>query len=349
MIKLDLFTHHNLQSLNTLAVPAVAGNFVRVQTVDEVKHALKLANELNLPVMVLGGGSNVVLPDLYVGLVIHMAISGIELVDDDREFVWLKIGAGENWQQLVEHCLNFHYWGLENLALIPGTVGAAPMQNIGAYGVELESVFEELNAVERASQVEVTFNREGCEFAYRDSIFKNRLKDNYVITSVTLRLTKQPRLQWQYPALRDALTATEINPDKITPALVAQTVCNIRRSKLPDPASLPNAGSFFKNPIVDQALLTNLRQQFPDLVSYPQADGREKIAAAWLIDRAGWKGRESFGVGMHTEQALVLVNPGQKSGQQVLDFARQIQDDIQQKFGIALQIEPVSYLSNTNG
>jgi len=345
MIKLHLFTHYNLQDANTLRVPAVAGNYVRVQSVEEVRQALQLSSELNLPILVLGGGSNVVLPDFYVGIVLHMAITGIDVVQEDPDYVWVKVGAGENWHRLVEHCLNFHYWGLENLALIPGTVGAAPIQNIGAYGVELESVFEELTAVERNSQVEVIFNRDGCEFGYRDSIFKNRFKDAYIITSVTLRLRKKPQLTLHYPALRDAIAALQLTEDKVTPAVVAQTVCDIRRSKLPDPEIIPNVGSFFKNPVLPNAEIIRLREQYADLVSYPQADNKaEKIPAAWLIDRAGWKGREDFGIGMHKDQALVLVNPGKKSGQQVLEFAKQVCADVEKKFGIGLEMEPVNYL-----
>ena len=338
MVKLDLFTHHNLQALNTLAVPAIAGNYVRVQTVEEVKQALILAQELQLPLLVLGGGSNVVLPDMYVGVVMHMAITGVELIDEDKQYVWIKVGAGENWHQLVEHCLNFHYWGIENLALIPGTVGAAPMQNIGAYGVELESVFEELNAVERQSQVEVTFQKDGCEFGYRDSIFKNRFRDQYVITHVTLKLNKQPRCHIEYPALQAVLGQTPV--EKLSPNLVAQTVCDIRRAKLPDPDIIPNVGSFFKNPIISDDQFLALKNQFPELVSYSAPDNHHKLAAAWLIEQCGWKGVEEFGVGVHRDQALVIVNPGRKSGSQVLELAQKIQAGVQEKFGIKLLIEP---------
>lgn len=344
MIKLDIFTHHNLQPLNALAVPAVAGNYVRVQNTEEVKQALKLAKELELPVLVLGGGSNLVLPDFFVGVVIHMDILGIEVVNESPEHVWLKIGAGENWHKLVEHCLNFHYWGIENLALIPGTVGAAPIQNIGAYGVELESVFEELTAVERSSRLEVTFNRDGCQFDYRDSIFKNRFKQEYIITTVTLRLNKVPKLCLEYPALRDAIDTLNLKPEQITPARVAQTVCEIRRSKLPDPAEIPNAGSFFKNPIVSLTKISALKNQYPDLVTYSLNEEFAKIPAAWLIDKAGWKGRAAFGIGMHKDQALVLINPGRKAGQQIMEFAESVRADVERKFGISLQMEPDCYL-----
>ena len=344
MIKLDIFTNYSLQDKNTLAVPAVAGNYVCVQTVDEVKQALKVAKELDLPVMVLGGGSNVILPDMFVGLVIHVQIKGIEVVAEDSECVWLKIGAGEVWHELVEHCLNFHYWGLENLALIPGTVGAAPMQNIGAYGVELESVFEELKAIERNSQVEVTFNHDGCEFGYRNSIFKNRFRDIYIITSVTLRLSKKPHLHLEYPALGDALDKLGLGLDKITPALVAQVVADIRRGKLPDPANMPNVGSFFKNPLIPREHSDQLKNKYPDLVAFPYDERQVKIAAAWLIDKAGWKGYEEYGVGVHKDQALVLVNPGNKSGEQVLALAKKVQADILTKFGIQLEMEPDNYL-----
>ena len=218
------------------------------------------------------------------------------------------------------------------------------MQNIGAYGVELESVFEELTAIERNSQVEVTFNRDGCEFAYRDSIFKNRFKDAYIISSVTLSLNKNPNVHIEYPALRDAIDKLDLPAEKITPTLIAHTVCEIRRSKLPNPEAIPNAGSFFQNPVIDQATFAQLKSKYPDVPAYPQENEQVKIPAAWLIDRAGWKGREEFGVGMHRHQALVLVNPGNKSGAQILEFAEQVRADIDNKFGIDLRREPVSYL-----
>ncbi len=345
--KLDIFTNFDLQSLNTLGVQAIAGNYLPVKSVEEIRQGLSVAKELDLPILVLGGGSNVVLPDMFVGLVMHIGLKGMEVLDESAEYVWLKVGAGETWHQVVEHCLNFHYWGIENLALIPGTIGAAPMQNIGAYGVELESVFEELTAIERSSQVEITFNRDSCEFSYRDSIFKNRFKHQYIITSVTLRLNKAPNLQTEYPALQQALA--EQNIENPNPAKIAELVCQIRRSKLPDPDSIPNAGSFFKNPIVPLQQVKDLRQRYPDLVSYPVEAGDdgedfEKVAAGWLIDKAGWKGKQEFGVGMHDRQALVLINPGNKSGTQIIEFACKVQDSVKEQFGISLQMEPDSYL-----
>lgn len=345
MVKLDLFTNQNLQTLNTLAVPCIAGNYLRVSTVDEVKQALQIAKELNLPQLILGGGSNLILPDMFPGLIIHITIAGMEVVDETEEHVWIKVGAGENWHDLVEHCLNFHYWGIENLALIPGTVGAAPIQNIGAYGVELDTVFEELNAVEKQSQIEVTFDRDGCQFGYRDSIFKNDMRDRYIVTHVTFKLNKTPAVCIKYPALKEALS--QYPSDEISPRLVADTIIKIRQEKLPNPEEIPNVGSFFKNPIVDENKVTELLKRFPDLVKFPMENGLYKLAAAWLIDQAGWKGKEEYGVGVHSKQALVVVNPGKKSGQQVLELAQKIKTSVEQQFGVVLEIEPINYCSTS--
>jgi UDP-N-acetylmuramate dehydrogenase len=341
MHPLSLHTNHVLQALNTLAVPSVASHYVRVSSTEELKRALTLARQSALDVLVLGGGSNVVLPERFAGLVIHMAIKGFTVVAEDSEQVWLRAGAGEVWQDLVTHCLDRQYYGLENLSLIPGTVGAAPIQNIGAYGVELESVFAALSAVEKQSQAVVNFDREGCEFSYRDSVFKNRLKNRYIITEVIFKLSKIPLVNLRYEALREALV--NIAADQITPRNVAETVCRIRRGKLPDPAVIPNAGSFFKNPVVSREQYATLHKRYPNIVSYPVDNARVKLAAAWLMEQAGWRGHSQGGVGMHVEQALVLVNPGRCSGGQVLHYAAKVQDDIHRRFGVMLEREPVVY------
>lgn len=333
--------NYSLQALNTLAVPAVAERYRRVATAEELKEALAWARQAEMDVLILGGGSNVVLPQRFAGLVIHVAILGFRLAAENENYVWIEAGAGENWHDLVDYCLACQFFGLENLSLIPGTVGAAPIQNIGAYGVELDSVFEELQAVERGSLEEVRFDRNACEFDYRDSVFKNRLKDQVVITSVTLRLHKQPRLNLSYSALREALA--DLEPNSITPRQVSDAVCRVRRGKLPDPGKIPNAGSFFKNPLVSKQQYESLRETYPDIVSYPVDEQRVKLAAAWLVDKAGWRGHSDSGLGMHVDQALVLVNPGRRSGDDVLRYAARIQDDVEQRFGVTLEREPVAY------
>ncbi len=341
MVKLDLYTNYSLQELNTLSVPAIAGNFVEVTSPSELKQAISLADELHLKTLILGGGSNVILPDFFAGLVIKIGIKGFEVVDEDQQNVWVKVGAGENWQDFIDYCLNFHYWGLENLSLIPGTVGAAPIQNIGAYGVEQKDYMSELNAVEINSLIDVTFQNASCEFGYRESIFKGRLKDKYVITHVTFKLSKNPCVIIEYPALKYAIASRDIS--EITPQLVSQIICEIRLSKLPNPQVIPNAGSFFKNPVVTSELHRQIQDKYPDVVSFPAKRGQVKLAAGWLLEQAGWKGVQEYGVGFHEAQALVLTNEGRKTSAQIVRFAEDVRADILQRFGVLLEIEPANY------
>ncbi|MEX1032226.1 MAG: UDP-N-acetylmuramate dehydrogenase [Cellvibrionaceae bacterium] len=339
MSNLNISLNRSLQGFNTLAVPAMASHYLHVTDTEQLRQTLAFVNESNMELLILGGGSNVVLPDQFPGLVIRIGIKGFALVREDDEYAWLCAGAGEVWQDLVQYCLSQHYCGLENLSLIPGTVGAAPIQNIGAYGVELDSVFVELNALERRSGRSTTFDRESCQISNRDSIFKNRLRDKYVITSVTLKLRKNPQFNLSYAPLQEALAG--IPTERITPQQISETVCAIRRMKLPDPDELPNAGSFFKNPIVGREQFTRLQQQYPGMVNYPVDEQQIKVAAAWLLDSAGWRGHSDNGVGMHVNQALVLVNPGRCGAERILQYAAKIQADIWRRFGIELEREPV--------
>lgn len=333
--------HFNLQKFNTLAVPAVAQYFVSVKNDDELREALAFARTENLPLLILGGGSNIVLRDDFPGLVVHIKSQGREVVAEDDEYVWLKVAAGENWHQLVEYSLDNALYGLENLSLIPGSVGAAPIQNIGAYGVEIKELVAELSALNIRSGLSVTFTNESCRFAYRDSIFKQALKDEYVITSVTFRLHKQPHLNLTYPALRAAF-ADMVESD-ISPQQVSAAVIQIRQSKLPDPAIIPNVGSFFKNPVINQAQFNTLKVQYPNIVAYPAAGDQLKLAAGWLIDQAGWRGREAGGAMVHEQQALVLTNPHKSSGMAVLTLGELIRQSVFDQFGVMLEMEPRTY------
>ena len=344
---------HNisLQDKNTLAIDARAALYVAVGSVEELQQALAwwkaYSSEQGLPsdILVLGGGSNIVLAQDFCGLVLHIKLLGRDVVAEDNHHIWLQLGAGENWHDCVCHCMQFHYWGLENLALIPGTVGAAPIQNIGAYGVEISERLEELRAVEISSGLEVTFTNEHCGFNYRDSVFKGRLKDRYIITSVTLKLLKHPQPNCDYPALKHELQRQQ--GDSLTiagPEQVFAAVCAVRQSKLPDPAQIPNAGSFFKNPIVSADQFATLQQSFPDIVGYQQpASGQVKLAAGWLVEACGWKGRSLGSVAVHKHQALVLTNPGRGQGGDVLALASQIQQQVSDKFAVDLEIEPRVY------
>jgi len=338
-------TDVDLQPFNTLAVPARAAYFC------EIDSELALSSVLNwwreqqklrsqpLPIMPLGGGSNIVLAEDFPGLVIQISITGRDLVEEDDNWLWVKVGAGENWHNWVEYCMGFHYWGLENLALIPGTVGAAPIQNIGAYGVELCDYFSELSAIEIASGMAITFDRDACKFGYRDSAFKQHLRDKYVITSVTFKLRQEPKLVCDYPGLKVHFESMAI--EQPTPHQLFEAVCQVRASKLPDPVDIPNAGSFFKNPVVNEEQYLKLRRQLEGLIAYPFGSDY-KLAAGWLIDQAGWKGRRLGDVGVHDRQALVLVNRG-GNGADILALATQIQADISARYGVSLEIEPRVY------
>ncbi|GMG88258.1 UDP-N-acetylmuramate dehydrogenase [Biformimicrobium ophioploci] len=328
----------NLAPLNTMAVPARARWFVRATDLESLSEALAFAHQRDLPLLVLGGGSNMLLCEDFPGLVVQVANAGVKQVRDASGWR-VTASAGENWHSLVMETVEAGIGGLENLALIPGNIGAAPIQNIGAYGVELESVFSSLRAMEVRTGEMVTFSRNDCDFGYRDSVFKNAARDRYIITEVEMHLPDQwvPRLG--YPALQEAVSGVA---EDISPAAVAQAVIKVRQSKLPDPATLPNSGSFFKNPVVSDTKYRALKESWPDLVAYQQENGW-KLAAGWLIDRAGWRGRRRDGVGVHEAQALVLVNPGHAPGAEVAALAAEVAADIDARFGVRLEPEPRFY------
>lgn len=295
----------------------------------------------NLPVLVLGGGSNVVFTRDFDGLVLLDEIAGLQVVREDDDAWYVEAGGGENWHAFVAWTLENGMPGLENLALIPGTVGAAPIQNIGAYGLEMRTYFDSLVAVELATGRSERFDAAHCAFGYRDSFFKREGRGRFAIASVTFRLPKRWTPRLAYADVTRELDARGIAPDAATPRDVFDAVVAIRRAKLPDPLVLGNAGSFFKNPVIDAGPFDALRARAPDVVSYPQPDGRVKLAAGWLIDRCGWKGRALGNAAVHDRQALVLVNRGGATGAEVLALARAIQDDVRERFGVELEPEPV--------
>lgn len=287
--------------------------------------------------LILGGGSNLLFTKNFDGLVMKNEWKGIEVVKEDEQFVYVEAGAGEPWHPFVMHCLHQGWNGLENLALIPGNVGASPMQNIGAYGVEIKDVFHELVAYHIRERKKVVFSNAECKFGYRESVFKNQSKGEYVILAVTYRLKKQKDIHIAYGAISQELEKMQIkDPDAMQ---VAQAVMNIRRSKLPDPSLVGNAGSFFKNPEVSAVLWEDLHQKFPNMAGYPMPDGRMKIAAGWLIEQCGWKGVRKGDAGCHEAQALVLVNYGKAKGNEILQLATDIKSDVYLKFGVQLQEE----------
>jgi UDP-N-acetylmuramate dehydrogenase len=339
-LALQFHQNFNLQSLNTLNVPSMAEYFVEVLNDSQIKESLSFAKKHKLPITVLGGGSNVVLPKKLNGLLVKNSTAGRRIIKEDEDNAIFEFSAGESWHELVMWCLQKGFYGLENLALIPGSVGAAPIQNIGAYGVELENFFHSLTGIHIRTDKKTTLSKKECQFAYRDSIFKHELRDEFLITSVTLNLRKQFKPIITYPALQQALDGED---SALTAKRVADTVIKIRKSKLPDPSLIPNAGSFFKNPVVKKQHYLTLVKQFQNLVAYELPDGNYKLAAGWLLDQAGWKGKQIDNIAMHSQQALVLTNPAGCTQDKILMYVNTVKESIRQMFGVVLEIEPRVY------
>ena len=330
----------SLKPFNSFGVDVKARLFAEAHSDTDVREALAYAAGHDVPLLVIGGGSNLLLTGDIDAFVLRMASQGIRLLSDDGERVVVEAEAGEPWHPFVQHTLAQGWAGLENLSLIPGTVGAAPMQNIGAYGVEIKDVFAGLTALDRYTGELRDFTLDECAFAYRDSLFKQQA-DRWLILRVRFALSRVAHLHLEYGPVRQRLTEQGI--DQATPSDVSRAICSIRSEKLPDPAVLGNAGSFFKNPLVPAAHVAHLKEQYPDLVAYPQPGGQMKIAAGWLIERAGWKGFREGDAGVHKLQALVLVNYGDATGLELLDLARRIQKDIAERFQVDLEMEPNRY------
>lgn len=329
-----------LTAHNTFGIRARARFFAAPASEAELARLLGSVTARHLPLVVLGGGSNVVFGGDVDALVIHPDMRGIACIGESATHYLVEAGAGEPWHDFVQQTLARGWYGLENLSLIPGTVGACPIQNIGAYGVEITDRLHSLTAMEIASGRLREFRHDECRFGYRDSIFKGELRDRYIITRVRFSLLKVPAVKTDYGDIRAELAARGIGQP--SPRQVADAVIAIRSRKLPLPSVLGNAGSFFKNPVVPQATLASLRERWPDIVAYPQGDAA-KLAAGWLIEQAGWKGRRIGPVGSYERQALVLVNHGGATGADVLRVARAIQADVQREFGVALEMEPQVY------
>tara|TARA_R110001599_G_scaffold29107_3_gene99915 strand:+ start:19903 stop:20937 length:1035 start_codon:yes stop_codon:yes gene_type:complete len=337
----------DLRPYNTLGISASADYFAEVHDLSELNEAIAFSSRRHLRRVFIGGGSNLVLRGDIQGMVIRMAMRGISCEADGDERV-VTVAAGENWDELVKYSLAQGWYGLENLISIPGQAGAAPIQNIGAYGVELSSVLDSvtgwdinLNCLRKLSVAD-------CQLGYRDSVFKGALRDVFIITAIDLRLSAKARVNLSYPALREAIQASSGEERssalaRPSPELVAETVARVRADKLPDYRCEPNVGSFFKNPIISQTEAQELIALYPLLPHWPLADGRVKLAAAWLVDTAGWKGRRIGAVGIHPRQAIVLVNYDGAEGADVLDFAGAVQADVLAQFNIALEIEPRVY------
>ena len=332
---MEIFQNYSLKTYNTFGIEANAQFFAEFTSLDELRGLLQ--QFADHPKLILGGGSNILLTRDFEGIVLKNSILGIEQINEDEQHVYLKVGAGENWHQFVLYCIAHNFAGVENLSLIPGTVGAAPMQNIGAYGVEIKEVIEDVEALHIKELKEVNFNNQDCKFAYRESIFKRRAKGQFIITNVLFRLNKQPTFNVSYGAIQQTLK--EMGVSEISIKTISDAVIQIRQSKLPDPQVIGNAGSFFKNPEIPVKQFELLKSKYPDIPSYPVNEHLVKVPAGWLIDQAGWKGKKVGAIGVHDRQALVLVNHGGGEGAAILELSKKIQESILDKYGIHLHPE----------
>jgi UDP-N-acetylmuramate dehydrogenase len=337
---MEIFENSSLKTHTSFGIHATTrylASFEDTESLEELLYAVQQSPVSEQSTLVLGGGSNILFTQNWKGWVLKNEITGISEQHEDADYVYVKAGAGENWHRFTQYCIQKGWAGLENLSLIPGNVGASPMQNIGAYGVELSDVFWDLEAWHKQEKIVQTFTNNDCEFGYRESIFKNRYRDQFIILSVTFRLRKKPVFHIQYGAIQQELEKMGVN--EISIERVAQAVMNIRKSKLPDPQVIGNAGSFFKNPVVPTEKFKFLKEKFPDLVGHPADENKVKLAAGWLIESCGWKGYRKGDAGCHEKQALVLVNYGNASGAEIYDLSKEILESVKFKFGVLLERE----------
>ncbi|AWL08756.1 UDP-N-acetylmuramate dehydrogenase [Aquirufa nivalisilvae] len=330
--------NYSIQSLNTFGIDVKARYFVEIRSIEQYHLILNSGTYSHVPHIFLGGGSNVLLTQDLNALVVKVAIDGIEVIKEDDQHVWVRAGAGVVWHDFVQYTVSHQWAGIENLSLIPGTVGAAPMQNIGAYGVEIKDTFDHLQAFNLSNYTLETFDTTACQFGYRESYFKHEGKGKYLIAYVCFKLNKVAEAQTSYGAIQEVLHAKSITHPSIQD--VSNAVIEIRQSKLPDPKEIGNSGSFFKNPTLKVAQATELMEKYPNIPHYPVTGSSDiKFPAGWLIEQAGWKGFREGDAGVHAKQALVLVNYGQATGKQILALSEQIKQSILSKFGVALETE----------
>jgi UDP-N-acetylmuramate dehydrogenase len=329
--------NYNLKHFNTFGISANAKYFCEFSSVEELRFLFENAIVGNNERLILGGGSNILFTRDFDGVVLLNKIKGQVIISEDNEHAVVKAGAGENWHEFVLSTISRNLGGLENLSLIPGTVGAAPIQNIGAYGVEIKDVFQSLEAFNIATKEIEIFTHVDCCFGYRNSVFKNECKGKYIITSVSFKLKKSPEFNTSYGAIQETLSEMGIN--ELSVKAISDAVIKIRRSKLPDPAVIGNAGSFFKNPEIPEDQFRNLKSLFPELPSYPASQGYVKVPAGWLNEMCGWKGKKIGEAGVHKDQALVLVNYGNARGEEIKNLSEAIKASVMEKFGIQLETE----------
>jgi UDP-N-acetylmuramate dehydrogenase len=328
----------SLKPFNTFGIDVNAAYFTTITTLQELQEVLHSTIYKNEKHLILGGGSNMLFTKDFDGLIIKAAPKGIDIVSENEETITIKVASGEVWHELVMHCVKNNWGGVENLSLIPGLTGAAPIQNIGAYGVEIKNVIDEVHGIDLSTGEWRVFKNEECCFGYRESVFKHELKEKYFISSVTLTLTKKThQFNITYGAIHDTLKSMHITTPTVQS--ISDAVIAIRQSKLPDPRVIGNAGSFFKNPTITQQHYQSLQKSFPQIPSYPSVNQEVKVPAGWLIEQCGWKGKKINEVGVHVHQALVLVNYGNGNGEEIFDLAMKILASVKEKFSITLTPE----------
>lgn len=334
---MNILENVSLQPYNTFGIAVRARYFAEVTAVDDIREIYASKKIAALSKIIIGGGSNILLTKDIDALILKNSIPGIKVIKEDKDYIYVEAGSGVVWHQLVLWCIRNNYGGIENLSLIPGNVGATPMQNIGAYGVELKDVFYDLQAIDVHSLELVHFTKEQCKFGYRESVFKRELKNQYIICAVTLKLTKNHTYHTQYGAIEQELK--RIGVEALSIKAISDAVINIRQRKLPDPKMLGNAGSFFKNPEISIEQYEQVKKDNPAIIAYPAANGKMKLAAGWLIEQCGWKGKRVGNTGSHKDQALVLVNYGNAKGEEIFKLALEIKNAVFEKFGITIEPE----------
>jgi len=334
---MEFFKNTSLKSYNTFGIDAYAKYFSSFNSSEDLQNVFQSGEYKDEPKLFLGGGSNILFTKNFDGIVLKNEIDGIKIIHEEEKYIYVKVGAGVNWHQFVLYCIHKNLAGVENLSLIPGSVGASPMQNIGAYGVEIKDVFFSLEAYHVLENRIITFTLNDCEFGYRESVFKKKYKDQFVILNVTFRLNKIPHYKISYGAIEDELKKMQV--EKLSIKAISDAVINIRTSKLPDPKIIGNAGSFFKNPEINSQRLEHLLLTEPAMPSYKITDNSFKIPAGWLIEKCGWKGYRNGDVGCYDKQALVLVNYGNARGSEIFNLSEEIRKSVYNEFGIMLQRE----------
>ncbi len=334
---MEILKNYSLKAHNSFAINVDAKYFARVASMDDLLEIKDFIIENNCQFMILGGGSNILFMNDYEGIIVSNNLTGIKILREDENYVYVKVQAGENWDDFVFWCVENNLAGLENLSLIPGSVGASPIQNIGAYGVEMKDCFVELEAFHWESGEIKTWVNKDCDFGYRNSIFKKELKGKIVILSVTFRLDKKPIFKTAYGAIQEEIK--RIGVEQLSISAIREAVISIRQSKLPDPEDIGNAGSFFKNPVISEKQFQSLKKTYSKIVSYKLPDGSHKLAAGWLIDQAGWKGERVGDAGVHEKQALVLVNHGNATGMEIIELASAVEQSVKKLFGVDLERE----------